>query len=53
MEMVALKKWLMFVSMILCLVVSVTAESSATELYSAGINLIPYPQQVELGGAAA
>ncbi len=50
MEMVAVKKWFMLVSMILCLAVSVPAESSATELYSAGINLIPYPQQVELGG---
>ena len=48
--MVAVKKWFMFVSVILCLAVSVTAEASATELYNAGINLIPYPQQVELGG---
>ncbi|MHC4739599.1 MAG: glycoside hydrolase family 20 zincin-like fold domain-containing protein, partial [Planctomycetota bacterium] len=48
--MVAVKKWFIFVSMILCLAVSIRAEGSATELYSAGINLIPYPQQVELGG---
>ena len=45
----ALKKWFIFVSMILCLAGPGFAGDSATELYKAGINVIPYPQEVKLG----
>jgi hypothetical protein len=40
----------MLVSLFLCLVGSVFANDSATELYKAGINLIPYPQEAKLAG---
>ena len=48
--MVTTKRWLMLASMFLCLAGVVPAGGSATELYKAGINLIPYPQEVKLGG---
>jgi len=48
--MVSVKKWFIFVSMILCLAGYVFAGDSATELYKAGINVIPCPQEVKLGG---
>ncbi len=50
MKMAALKKWFIFVSMILCLAGPGFAGDSATELYKAGINVIPCPQEVKLGG---
>ena len=45
--MVTSKKWYMLVIMFLCLTGTVLAGEN-TELYKAGINLIPSPQEVKL-----
>ena len=45
----AFKKRYMLVAMFLCLAGTVLAGEATSELYKAGINLIPYPQDVKLG----
>jgi len=48
--MAKVKKHILLAVTLFCLVVPVLGGETVTELYKAGINIIPYPQEVKLGG---